>query len=133
MVDIIWVYRWFSTLLLSQLVLSIQHSVPARLIYNGMLKYLWFCPKFFQRLPSHRYGSFFNAQNYFIKTKNKTHKNALSGIEPLTLGAASNDEDHYTMPLPLNFWPFSLNLLWTLQIKLEIKMCFLGEPWHDQF
>ena len=36
------------------------------------------------RLPSHKDGSFyllfFNAHNCFIKTKNKTHKNALGGI-----------------------------------------------------
>ena len=49
------------------------------------------------------YFLFFNTNNNFIKTKKKTTKMLWAGFEPLTLGVASSDEDHFTMPLPLFF------------------------------
>ena len=48
----------------------------------------------------------FQYTQVIVKTKNKTNKNALTGFELETLGVASSDGDHYTMPLPLSFQSF---------------------------
>ena len=42
----------------------------------------------------------FQYTQVIIKAKNKTNKDS-AGLEPQTLGAASIDGNHFTMPLPL--------------------------------
>ena len=80
---VFWSFYWHFSWFLSVLFILIWLFWSAQ---NNSISLNWqyLTLFFFKRLPSHGDGSFywlfFNTHNHFIKSKNKIHKNALSGI-----------------------------------------------------